>query len=110
MKMGRPEFKVPSQTMVVHDLHVVFEATQNKIIQVLQVCNQYALESTVEVLIHKSHASNLSFAVDCWTSLNHKAYFGVTVHFHNNGRLIQMLLDLVELLKVHSGVNLATAF
>jgi hypothetical protein len=52
----------------------------------------------------------LSFATDAWTSLNHKAYVAITVHFEQNGIPIAMLLDLVEVVMSHSGFNLATAF
>jgi len=34
----------------------------------------------------------------------------VTVHFENNGVLICMILDIVEVAMSHSGVNLAAAF
>lgn len=33
-----------------------------------------------------------------------------TVHFEHEGAPISMLLDLVEVMKSHSGENLATAF
>jgi hypothetical protein len=52
----------------------------------------------------------LSFATDAWTSPNHKAYVAVTVHFEENGVPISMLLDLVEVARSHSGLNLAAAF
>ena len=47
---------------------------------------------------------------DAWTSPNHKAYVAFTVHFEHKGELMLMLLDLVEVAKSHSGVNLANAF
>ena len=47
---------------------------------------------------------------DAWTSPNHKAYVAVTVHFQCNGKLMCMLLDLVEVATLHSGRNLAAAF
>ena len=52
----------------------------------------------------------LSFTMDAWTSPNHKAYVAVTVHFENKGALVSMLLDIIELVHLHSGVNLAAAF
>ena len=47
---------------------------------------------------------------DTWTSPNHKAFVAVTVHFEIKGELICLLLDIVEVAKSHSGVNLAAAF
>jgi hypothetical protein len=52
----------------------------------------------------------LSFATDAWTSPNHKAYMAITVHFEKNGTPMALLLDLVEVPKSHTGVNLANTF
>ena len=52
----------------------------------------------------------MSFATDAWTSPNHKAYVAITVHFEQNGTPLAMLLDLVEVPKSHTGLNLALAF
>jgi hypothetical protein len=52
----------------------------------------------------------LSFATDAWTSPNHKAYMAVTVHFETDGVPVAMLLDMVEVARSHSGLNLAVAF
>ena len=52
----------------------------------------------------------LNFTMDAWTSPNHKAYIGVSVHFENKGVPVSMLLDLVEVAQSHSGINLAAAF
>ena len=52
----------------------------------------------------------MNFATDAWTSPNHKAYVAFTVHFKHEGIPLSMLLDLVEVAKLHSGVNLAEAF
>ena len=45
-----------------------------------------------------------------WTSPNHKAYVAFMVHFTHEGAPVSMLLDLVEVAKLHLGVNLAVAF
>jgi hypothetical protein len=58
----------------------------------------------------QEHEGALSFATDAWTSPNHKAYVAVTVHFENEGKPVSMLLDIVELARSHSGLNLAAAF
>lgn len=52
----------------------------------------------------------MNYATDAWTSPNHKAYVAFTVHFAHEGTPISMLLDLVEVARSHSGVNLAAAF
>ena len=58
----------------------------------------------------QEHHGALSFATDAWTSLNHKAYIAVTIHFEKAGTPVSMLLDIVEVTCSHSGFNLATAF
>ena len=52
----------------------------------------------------------LNFTTDAWTSPNHKAYVAFTVHFEHEGSPMLMLLDVVEVAKSHSSVNLAKAF
>ena len=52
----------------------------------------------------------MSYATDAWTSPNHQAYVAITVHMEHDGEPISMLLDIVEVAKTHSGVNLAAAF
>jgi len=52
----------------------------------------------------------LSFGTDGWTSTNHKAYVVVTVHLEKDSIPECFLLDIVEVVKSHLGVNLARAF
>ena len=52
----------------------------------------------------------MSFTMDAWTSPNHKAYVAITVHFEHNGVPICLLLDVVQVVCAHTGVNLAKAF
>ena len=52
----------------------------------------------------------MNFVTDTWTSPNHKAYVAFTVHFVHEGAPVLMLLDLVEVAKSRSGVNLAAVF
>ena len=47
---------------------------------------------------------------DAWTSPNHKAFVAVTVHFEKDGIPVSMLLDIIEVAKSHSGMNLAATF
>jgi hypothetical protein len=52
----------------------------------------------------------LSFATDAWTLPNHKALVAITVHLEHEGIPICLLLDIVEVARSHTGVNLAIAF
>ena len=58
----------------------------------------------------QEHNGALIFATDTWTSPNHNAYVAVTVHFENAGVPILMLLDIIEVMCLHTGFNLAMAF
>ncbi len=43
--------------------------------------------------------------MDAWTSPNHKAFVALTVHLEKNGELLCMVLDVVEVAKVHMHLN-----
>jgi ABC-type cobalamin transport system permease subunit len=58
----------------------------------------------------QEHEGALSFATDAWMSPNHKVFVAVTVHFENNRVPLCMILDVVEVVISHSGVNLAAVF
>jgi hypothetical protein len=93
MKTGRPDYYIPSPTTVSQDIKHVFANVWKHIAKMLQ-----------------EHDGKLNFATDAWTSPNHKAFVAVTAHFEANGEPVCMLLDLVEVVTLHSGVNLAMAF
>ena len=59
---------------------------------------------------YQNYEGKLSFTTDAWTSPNHKAYVAVTVHFEQDGALISMLLDLVQVAKSHTGITIAVVF
>ncbi|KAF8235491.1 hypothetical protein L208DRAFT_1206324, partial [Tricholoma matsutake] len=58
----------------------------------------------------QEYDGDISFATDAWTSPNHYAYVAVTAHFETQGHPITIVLDVVEVPKSHSGMNLAIAF
>jgi coproporphyrinogen III oxidase len=93
MKTGRPEYHIPSEHTVSRDVKQTFVHARKRIAKMLQ-----------------EYEGQLNFATDAWTSPNHKAFVAFTVHFAHEGAPVSMLLDLVEVAKSHSGVNLAAAF
>ena len=93
MKMGRPEYYIPSPATVSHDVKQVFVNACKRIARMLQ-----------------EHNGNLNFATDAWTLPNQKAFVAVTVHFEIDGAPMAMLLDLKEVATSHTGLNLAKAF
>jgi hypothetical protein len=60
--------------------------------------------------INQEYDGALSFTTDAWMSPNYKAYIAVSVHFEQDGVPVSMLLDIVEVARSHSGLNLAAAF
>ena len=93
MKTGRPDYHIPSEQTVSRDVKQVFIPARKRVANMLQ-----------------EYEGQLNFATDAWTSPNHKAFVAFTVHFAHEGVPVSMLLDLVEVAKSHSGVNLAEAF
>ncbi|KIL54666.1 hypothetical protein M378DRAFT_18675 [Amanita muscaria Koide BX008] len=93
MKTGRPMYRIPSMATVARDVKHVFKKTKMRIAKILQ-----------------EYPGSLSFATDCWTSPNHKAYVTITVHLEKDGLPLSFLLDIMELATSHSGINLARAF
>ena len=112
MKIGRPEYHIPSPETVSRDVQNVFVNVHKHIAKMLQVSNvkDLIIKKKTHFWRTQEHNSALNFATDTWTSPNHKAYVAVTVHFKNEGVLVSMLLDIVEVTCSHSGVNLAAAF
>ena len=52
------------------------------------------------IMAHQEYDGILSFATDCWTLPNHRAFMAITVHLEHEGELISLLLDIVEVAKV----------
>ncbi|GLB43472.1 putative protein dimerization activity [Lyophyllum shimeji] len=93
MKTGRPEYWIPSASTVSRDVKLVFGRCRERIAKILQ-----------------EHDGKISFATDAWTSPNHYAYVAVTAHLEVQGSPISLVLDVVEVPKSHTGLNLALAF
>ncbi|KAF5309387.1 hypothetical protein D9619_012291 [Psilocybe cf. subviscida] len=93
MKTGRPTHYIPSPATVSRDVKNVFVRCRERIAKMLQ-----------------EYDGELNFATDAWTSPNDKALIAISVHFELKGEPASMLLDLVEVARSHSGVNLAEAF
>jgi hypothetical protein len=112
MKTGRPEYYLPSASTVSRDVKEVFKKVRGRIATMLQVgINDSPFTRRIRLTYFiQEHEGTLSFGTDAWTSPNHKAYVAVTVHFEHNGEPMCLLLDLVEVAKSHSGINLASAF
>ena len=93
MKTRRPEHHIPSEQTVSRDVKQVFIHARKHVANMLQ-----------------EYEGQLNYATDAWTSPNHKVFVVFTVHFAHEGTPVSMLLDLVEVAKLHSGANLAAAF
>ena len=58
----------------------------------------------------QEYDGDLNFATDAWTSPKQKAMITFTVHFEHNGAPMNLVLDVLEVVMSHSGLNLANAF
>jgi hypothetical protein len=111
MKTGRPHYRLPSSRTTTRDVHVVFKRVKERIATILQVSFFKNHDIRVLTTIYgKKYDGRLSFATDAWTSPNQRAYVAITVHLEYKGEPISLLLDIVEVAKSHTGVNLAAAF
>ena len=61
-------------------------------------------------MFQKNYDSHLNFSTDAWTSPNQRAFVAIMVHLEHKGEPISLLLDIVEVAKSHTSVNLAVAF
>ena len=93
MQTRRLDYDIPSEQAVSREVEQAFIQARKHIAIMVQ-----------------EYEGQLNFATDAWTSPNHKAFVAFTVHFAHEGTPVSMLLDLVEVAKLHSGVNLAAAF
>ncbi|KAG2139343.1 hypothetical protein DEU56DRAFT_972441 [Suillus clintonianus] len=83
MKMGRPEYYLPSPSTVSRDVKLVFANVRQRITRMLQ-----------------EYDGELNFTTDAWTSPNHKAFVAVSVHLEHQGKPLAMVLDVVEVAQV----------
>ena len=109
MKTGRPFYYIPSPSTVSHDVLLVFARTRQRVAKMLCVSGMLCKIGTYSH-VNQEHDGRLSFATDAWSSPNHRAYMGVTVHLEQAGKPLSMVLDIVEVPRSHTGVNLARAF
>ncbi|KAF8121861.1 hypothetical protein EV363DRAFT_1146113, partial [Boletus edulis] len=93
MKTGRPEYYLPSPATVSHDVKLVFVRTRQRIAKML-----------------REYSGRINFTTDAWMSPNHHAFVAFAAHLEHKGALLTFLLDVVEVSKSHTGVELAHAF
>ena len=48
----------------------------------------------------QDYEGNLHFCTNAWTSSNHKAFIGITVHFQKDGQHMSLVLNVVKVAKV----------
>ncbi|KAI0760026.1 hypothetical protein C8Q74DRAFT_1319292 [Fomes fomentarius] len=87
---------IPSPATILQDMKMVFVHSWSCITKVLQMSGTGMQE----------YKGKLVFVTNVWTSPNHCAFVAVTVHFKHHGNLISLLLDLVKVVKLHTGTNL----
>ena len=48
---------------------------------------------------------DLHFCTNAWTSPNHKAFIGITIHFQKDGQPMSLVLDVIEVARVSDGIR-----
>jgi hypothetical protein len=91
-----------------------FVSVCGKIAKMLQVSLGIQDRAMHDLLVmqrlSQSFSGKLNFATNAWTLPNHKAYVALTIHLKHDGKPLSMLLDVVEVPRSHSGMNLVLAF
>jgi hypothetical protein len=105
MKTGRPGYRLPSLQTVSRDVKSVFLKVRKRIAKTLQVGLSSDLRSTP-----MDNSPGLTRNMTEPSVSQPKAYVAVSVHFEQDGVPVSMLLDIVEVARSHSGLNLAAAF
>ncbi|KAG0695735.1 hypothetical protein DFH29DRAFT_790188, partial [Suillus ampliporus] len=83
MKMGRPEYYLPSPSTVSRYVWQVFVRTRQRVATMLQEYNR-----------------KINFTTDGWSSPNHRALVAFSAHFEHKGEPLSIPLDVVEVGKV----------
>ena len=110
MRTGRPECYIPSPEILSRDVKSVFVHVRARVAKGLQVRWVSSYKGLITYPVLKEYDGKFNFAVDSWSSPNHKAYVAMTIHFECAGKPFSMLLDIVEVAESHTGVNLGIAF
>ena len=110
MKTGRLEYHIPSQQTLSRDVRNAFVQVRGWITKLLQVRNNQIVLGSRAHQSGQEYDGKLNFATDAWTLPYHKAYVAITVHLEHDGKPMAWLLDIVEVPKSHTGVNLALEF
>ncbi|KAF9494259.1 hypothetical protein BDN71DRAFT_1393525 [Pleurotus eryngii] len=93
MKTGCSELYIPLPSTISCDLKLVFKRSGKHIAWLLQ-----------------GYDGTLNFTTDAWTFPNHQAFITITVHLEKDSQPLAFLLDIVEVVKSHDGLNLVIVF
>jgi len=74
MKMGRPEYYLPSKLTVSCDVRLIFINVRKCMAKMMQVSRYYTqnLGATILNILPQEYEGNLNFVMDAWTSPDHK--------------------------------------
>ncbi|KIK92032.1 hypothetical protein PAXRUDRAFT_148193, partial [Paxillus rubicundulus Ve08.2h10] len=87
MNTGRPEYYIPSHFTVSCDVCLIFAQTRN--------CE---------------YDGKVNFTTDAWMAPNHRAFIAFSVHLAHKGEALTMPLDIIEVARSHTGLEMATVF
>lgn len=101
IKMGWPEYYIPSPSTVSHDVCLVFACTCQWISKMLHVSKANYDITRWTLTIPQEYDGDLNSATDAWTSPNHWAFIAITVHLKKDGVPLTLMLDVIKVAQVH---------
>lgn len=101
MKIGRPMFYIPSPMTISRDVKVIFACAREDLSQMLQVSTYASSRGCILTCHMQDYPGRLHFATDAWSAPNHRPFVAFTVHLEYKGAPLTMLLDIVEVARVH---------
>ena len=100
MKTGHPEYYIPSDSTVSHNVRLVFARTQVRVAKMLKVLFSPLILGRAAQGTHQEYDGKLSFTTDAWTAPNHCVLIAFLVHLQHKGMPLSFPLDVVEVAKV----------
>ena len=99
---------IPSPSTVSRDVRLVFAKTRKRVAEMLQVEHISSYRRKVLTKDSQEYDGKINFATDAWTSPNHYAYVALTAHLEAKEAPLSIVLDVVEVAKVHDHITTGT--
>ncbi|KIM50611.1 hypothetical protein SCLCIDRAFT_145042, partial [Scleroderma citrinum Foug A] len=72
--------------------------------------NPHTVSCDIRNVFIQAYRGELNFATDTWTAPNHRSFAAITVHLEEDGKVLVIPLDIVEVARSHTSAVLANEF